>query len=40
MRLNRLLHRAAGAEGGRFAAFESNALNGRSLVVSYGWFMQ
>jgi 3-hydroxybutyrate dehydrogenase len=23
-----------------FAAFESNALTGQSLVVSHGWFMQ
>jgi 3-hydroxybutyrate dehydrogenase len=23
-----------------FAAFESNALTGQSLIVSHGWFMQ
>jgi 3-hydroxybutyrate dehydrogenase len=23
-----------------FAAFETNALTGQSLVVSHGWFMQ
>jgi len=23
-----------------FAAFESNALTGRSLIVSHGWFMR
>lgn len=23
-----------------FASFESNALTGRSLVVSHGWYMQ